>query len=160
MMYILGTHRWRQNEFLQYPSIHIIASKLKSKVLKGGYFSIDRLEVFAVKCNDHDSRFNPSIVFSDDGYNVAKCMRVVVGLLLATHFGDAIIVEVFYRYRKIIADCISKEKTQFIKVTISMTKIVIYGWLNNGPIIIQIKFSIPLYLPPITTYHVYDCFSF
>ncbi|KAK7859835.1 salicylate carboxymethyltransferase [Quercus suber] len=116
------SNQGRYYGFLQYPSIHIIPSELK-----GGYFSIDRLEDFAVKCNDHDSRFNPSIVFSDDGYNVAKCMRVVVGFLLATHFGDAIIEEVFCRYRKIIADCISKEKTQFIKVTISMTKIVIYG---------------------------------
>lgn len=88
---------------------------MKSKVLKGGYFSIDHLEVFAVKCNDHDSKFNPSIVFSNDGYNGAKCTRVVVGLLLATHFENAIIEKAFCRYRKIIANCFSKEKSQFIK---------------------------------------------
>ncbi|KAK7859831.1 salicylate carboxymethyltransferase [Quercus suber] len=70
-------------------------------------------EVSAVKWNDYDSEFNPSIVFSDDGYNVANCMRTVAEPLL-----------VFRRYKKIkiIDDHISKEKTQFINVTISTKK--------------------------------------
>nr|POE75048.1 salicylate carboxymethyltransferase [Quercus suber] len=97
-------------------------SEVKSEVLKGGYFSIDRLEVSAVKWNDYDSEFNPSVAFSDDGYSVANCMRAVAEPLLVNQFGDATIDEVFRRYRKIIADHISKEKTQFINVTISMKK--------------------------------------
>ncbi|KAM3742027.1 hypothetical protein ACB098_07G041500 [Castanea mollissima] len=97
-------------------------SEVKSEVLKGGYFSIDCLEVSTVKWNDYDSEFNPSIAFSDDGYSVANCMRAVAEPLLVNQFGDTIIDEVFRRYRKIIADHISKEKTQFINVTISMKK--------------------------------------
>ncbi|GMY12107.1 salicylate carboxymethyltransferase-like [Fagus crenata] len=97
-------------------------SEVKFEVLKGGHFSIDRLEVSAVKWNDYDNEFSPSDAFSDDGYSVAKCMRAVAEPLLVSHFGDAIIEEVFRRYREIIADRISKEKTQFINVTISVTK--------------------------------------
>ena len=97
-------------------------SEVKSEVLKGGDFSIDRLEVSAVKWNDYDSEFNPSIAFSDDGYNVANCMRAVAEPLLVNQFGNAIIDEVFRRYRKIISDHISKDNTQFINVTISMRK--------------------------------------
>ena len=41
-------------------------------------------------------------------------MRIVVEPLLVSHFGDAIIDEVFYRYKEIISDHISKENTQFI----------------------------------------------
>ncbi|KAM3742028.1 hypothetical protein ACB098_07G041600 [Castanea mollissima] len=97
-------------------------SKVKIEVLKGGYFSIDRLEVSTVIWNDYDSEFYPSIAFSDDGCSVANCMRAVAKPLLVNQFGDAIIDEVFRRYRKIISDHISKKKTQFINVTISMKK--------------------------------------
>ena len=41
-------------------------------------------------------------------------MRIVVEPLLVSHFGDAIIDDVFYRYKEIIYDHISKENTQFI----------------------------------------------
>ncbi|XP_075674765.1 S-adenosyl-L-methionine:benzoic acid/salicylic acid carboxyl methyltransferase 3-like [Castanea sativa] len=98
-------------------------SKVKIKVLKEGYFSIDRLEVFAIKWNDFDNEFNASNAFSDDGYKVAKYMRVVAESMLVSHFGDTIIDEVFLRYGKIITDRISKENCQFINVTISITKI-------------------------------------
>ncbi|KAM3756752.1 hypothetical protein ACB098_02G136200 [Castanea mollissima] len=96
--------------------------EVKFEISKGGYFAIDRLEVSEVNWNVYDNEFNPSDAFRDDGYNVAKCMRAVAEPLLVSHFGDAIIDEVFHRYKEIISDHISKEKTQFINVTISMTK--------------------------------------
>ena len=97
-------------------------TELQFEVLKGGDFSIDRLEVSEVNWNIYDGEFNTSNGFSNDGYGVAKYMRAVVEPLLVTHFGDAIIDEVFHRYGKIIDDRISKEKTQFINLTISVTK--------------------------------------
>ena len=97
-------------------------SELKFEVLKGGDFSIDRLEVSEVNWNIYDGEFNTPNGFSNDGYFVAKYMRAVFEPLLVTHFGDAIIDEVFHRYGKIIDDRISKEKTQFINLTISVTK--------------------------------------
>ncbi|KAM3694221.1 hypothetical protein ACJW30_07G041400 [Castanea mollissima] len=98
-------------------------SEVKTEVSKKGYFSIDHLEVSTIKWNDFDNEFNASNAFSDDGYKVAKYMRAVAESMLVSHFGDAIIDEVFLRYRKIIADRISKENCQFINVTISITKI-------------------------------------
>ncbi|KAF3945121.1 hypothetical protein CMV_028462 [Castanea mollissima] len=97
-------------------------SELNFEVLKGGDFSIERLEVFEVNWNIYDGEFNPSNGFSNDGYGVAKYVRAVVEPLLVTHFGDAIIDELFHRYGKIIDDRISKEKTQFTNLTISVTK--------------------------------------
>ncbi|KAK7839485.1 salicylate carboxymethyltransferase [Quercus suber] len=87
-----------------------------------GYFSIDCPEVFEVNWNIYDNEFNPSNSFRDDRYNVTKCMRAVVEPLLISHFGDAIIDEVFCRYKEIISDHISKENTQFINVTSSTIK--------------------------------------
>jgi jasmonate O-methyltransferase len=49
-------------------------------------------------------------------------MRAVAEPLLASHFGEAIIEEVFARYLNILVDRMSKEKTKFINVSISMTK--------------------------------------
>ncbi|KAK9989469.1 hypothetical protein SO802_029708 [Lithocarpus litseifolius] len=98
-------------------------SEVKTEVSKQGYFSIDHLEVSAIKWNDFDNEFNASNAFSDDGYKVAKYMRAVADSMLVSHFGDGIIDEVFLRYGKIIADRISKENCQFINVTISITKI-------------------------------------
>ena len=58
----------------------------------------------------------------DGAYNVAKCIRAVVEPLLVSHYGEAIIEEVFRRYVKILASRMSKEKTEFINVSISLTK--------------------------------------
>ncbi len=97
-------------------------SEVEFEVLKGGYFSIDRLEVSEVNWNLYDSEFKPSDEFGADGYSLAKCIRAVAEPLLVSHFGDAIIDEVFRRYKEITDDRMSKEKTQFINVTISVTK--------------------------------------
>ncbi len=71
----------------------------------------------------YDSEFNPFDALGDDGgYSFAKCIRAVTEPLLVNHFGDAIIEEVFRRYTEITDDRMSKEKAQFINVTISVTK--------------------------------------
>ncbi|KAE8010526.1 hypothetical protein FH972_006893 [Carpinus fangiana] len=97
-------------------------SEVKSEVVKEGSFSIDHLEVSEVNWNAYDSGFNSSDAVSDGGYNVAKCMRAVAEPLLISHFGDAIIEEVFRRYKEILSDRLSKEKTRFINVTVSLIK--------------------------------------
>ena len=98
-------------DFFSIPHYKPSSSILKFEVLKEADFSIDRLEISEVYWKIYDGEFNPSIWFSNDGYGVVKYMKVVAESLLITHFGNAIIDEVFQRYRKIIDDRISKEKT-------------------------------------------------
>lgn len=97
-------------------------SEVKYEVEKEGSCTIDRLEVSEVNWNAYNNEANLSDAFKDGGYNVAKCMRAVAEPMLGSHFGDAIIDEVFSRYRKIVADRMAKEKTEFVNVTVSMTK--------------------------------------
>lgn len=59
---------------------------------------------------------------SDDGYNVAKCMRSVAEPLLVEHFGETIIEKLFEKYEKILTDRMTKEETKFINVTISVKR--------------------------------------
>ncbi|XP_057449351.1 S-adenosyl-L-methionine:benzoic acid/salicylic acid carboxyl methyltransferase 2-like [Lotus japonicus] len=104
-------------------------SEVKLEVLKEGSFTITCLEVSRVHWNGHDDDDDWNNAFDSEslnnvaGYNVAKCMRAVAEPLLISHFGEAVdIEEVFRRYQAILTDRMSKERTEFINVTISMTR--------------------------------------
>lgn len=101
-------------------------AEIKSEVIKEGSFTIDHLEVSEVNWNAYqdDFKFNEAAdAFNDGGYNVANCMRAVAEPLLVSQFGEEIIDEIFKRYREIVSDRMTKEKTKFINVTVSLTKI-------------------------------------
>ena len=95
--------------------------ELKSEVLKEGSYTIDRLEITEVNWNDYRNEFDLPDAFKDGGYDFAKCIRAVVEPILANHFGEAIIDEVFRRYREIVADRLSP-RTEFTNLTISLIK--------------------------------------
>lgn len=103
-------------------------SEVKLEILNEGSFTINRMEVSEVNWNaydnwnafDFESELSESL--SDGAYNVAQCMRAVAEPLLVSHFGKAIIEEVFSRYQEIVADRMSKEKTKFINVTTLLTR--------------------------------------
>jgi jasmonate O-methyltransferase len=103
-------------------------SEVKLEVLREWSFTIDRLEVTKIHWNAYNDRNDINFTNSfpelciDGAYNVTKCMRAMAEPLLASHFGEAIIEEVFGRYQEILVDRMSKEKTEFINVSISMTK--------------------------------------
>ncbi|XP_057499269.1 S-adenosyl-L-methionine:benzoic acid/salicylic acid carboxyl methyltransferase 3-like [Actinidia eriantha] len=97
-------------------------TEVKREIEKEGSFTVDRLEVSSVEWSACGNNISPSNGFKDDGYNVAKCMRAVAEPLLASHFGEAIIDEVFRRYKEIITDRMAKETTEFFNVTVSMIR--------------------------------------
>lgn len=99
--------------------------ELKTEVIKEGSFTVDRLDVMKVNWDAYNGEFCPSDEVMDGGYNVGNCMRSVAEPLLVSHFGEEIIDEVFNRYRKILADRMSKENTQFVNVIISDRKSVV-----------------------------------
>lgn len=103
-------------------------SEVKLEVLKEGSFVINRVEMAQVNWNpledwngvEFESERCESV--SDSGYNLAQCMRSVAEPMLVSHFGGHIIEEVFSRFQKILADRMSKEKTEFSNITILMTR--------------------------------------
>ncbi|KAJ8764546.1 hypothetical protein K2173_006286 [Erythroxylum novogranatense] len=96
--------------------------EVKTQVEKEGSFDIDHLEVSEVNWDAYADELNLKDAFKDGGYNVAKCMRAVAEPLLVNHFGEAIIDEVFSRYKIIVTDHMEKERTQFVNVIVSLTK--------------------------------------
>lgn len=99
--------------------------EVKNEVLKEGSFSIDKCEVSRIDwnfCNAESNKLS-SNTFTENGHEFAKCVRSVVESLLIRHFGEAIIEELFRRYKNIIVDKMSQEKLELIYLTISLTKI-------------------------------------
>ncbi|RVX16604.1 Monomethylxanthine methyltransferase 2 [Vitis vinifera] len=56
------------------------------------------------------------------GQNVANCIRSATEPMLATHFGDAIIPDLFARYANRVAEHLSMEKGHHFLVVFSLTK--------------------------------------
>lgn len=107
------------------------ANEVKMEILKEGSFALDRLHVSEVNWNaNHDDSDQSNYNDDDDdddgsgSFSVAKYMRAVAEPLLVSHFGNQsdTMDRVFERYREIIADCMSKEKTEYTNITVSLTK--------------------------------------
>ncbi|KAI9075272.1 hypothetical protein K1719_042773 [Acacia pycnantha] len=100
---------------LYYPS----PSELQLEIEKEGSFTLNRLEVFEVSwkasCGEEHND-------NSDGYKVGQMIRAVAEPLLVSHFGEAIIDDVFHRYQHILADHMSKEKALFLNLAVSLTK--------------------------------------
>ncbi|KAJ8547121.1 hypothetical protein K7X08_010707 [Anisodus acutangulus] len=90
-------------------------AEVKYIVEKEGSFTINRLEVTRVHWNVSNEGIN-------GGYNVSRCMRAVAEPLLVSQFDQKLMDLVFQKYEEIISDRMSKEKTEFINVIVSLTK--------------------------------------
>ncbi|XP_057419292.1 S-adenosyl-L-methionine:benzoic acid/salicylic acid carboxyl methyltransferase 1 isoform X2 [Lotus japonicus] len=123
-----GIIKEEQVDTFNIPQYNPSLSEVKLEVINEGSFVINRMEVSDVNWStlgnqNNDFYFESKISkqLSEGGYNVARCMRAVAEPLLVSHFGDAIIEEVFTRYKEILANRMSKENS-FINVTILLTR--------------------------------------
>ncbi|CAL0311484.1 unnamed protein product [Lupinus luteus] len=124
-----GMIKEEQMDTFNIPLYSPSASEVKSEILKEGSFSINRVEVsevhwnaYNIASNSFDSECGLHKSLSDGGYSVTCTMRAVAEPLLVSHFGESFIDEIFDRYRKNITEAMSKEKTEFVNVSISMTR--------------------------------------
>ncbi|WMV48208.1 hypothetical protein MTR67_041593 [Solanum verrucosum] len=93
--------------------------EVKSIVEKEGSFTIKKLETTRVHWNNASNNIEN---INNDGYNVSRCMRAVAEPLLVSQFDPKLIDLVFQKYEEIVSECMAKEKTEFINVTVSLTK--------------------------------------
>ncbi|KAI3813560.1 hypothetical protein L1987_18286 [Smallanthus sonchifolius] len=83
-----------------------------------GSFTINNLEIFYVNWEAWKRQNDHSV-----GHGVAKAMRAVIEPLVANHFGEAIVDDVFMRYGKILTDRKSnKEYEAVVSITVSLTR--------------------------------------
>ncbi|XP_022133322.1 salicylate carboxymethyltransferase-like [Momordica charantia] len=96
-------------------------SEMKGEILNEGSFTIDRLEVSRINWDFYDTESHQPNIFVDSGYYITQNIRSVIEPLLICHFGETIIEELFYRYRKIIDNHVSKNKIEFVNLTVSLS---------------------------------------
>ncbi|KAL5831800.1 hypothetical protein ACOSQ4_017154 [Xanthoceras sorbifolium] len=108
------------------PCYHPCEEEVRDIVEKEGSFNLNKLEIFEVNWDPSDDPSNKEFVFNKyrSGKNVANCVRAATEpLLLACHFGKSIIDTLFNRYANHVARHLAVEKTKFIEIVVSMTKI-------------------------------------
>ncbi|XP_047324627.1 S-adenosyl-L-methionine:benzoic acid/salicylic acid carboxyl methyltransferase 1-like [Impatiens glandulifera] len=96
--------------------------EVKLEVEKEGSFIINSLEVSQVDWSASAKGFSTNPIRENEGYDLAECMRAVAEPMLANHFGESIIDNVFRRYSDILSDRMAKEDPKFYNVTIVMVK--------------------------------------
>ncbi|KAL8200427.1 hypothetical protein R6Q57_011766 [Mikania cordata] len=95
-----------------------------------GSFVLDHLEIFDVnweawKREKNDNDASELKQLSDDhgvGHGVSKAIRAGIEPLVANHFGEAILDDVFKRYGQIITATSSKDTQKLVSITISLTR--------------------------------------
>ncbi|XP_057753031.1 S-adenosyl-L-methionine:benzoic acid/salicylic acid carboxyl methyltransferase 3-like [Arachis stenosperma] len=128
-MVLEGIIKEEQMDAFNIPQYTPSPSEVKLEVQSEGSFTINRLEVSEVNWNAYENNWSAMDFeseecesLSDGGYNVSQCMRAVAEPLLVSHFGEDIIENVFSRYQNLLTDRMSKEKTKFFNVTVSLTR--------------------------------------
>ncbi|XP_050366461.1 probable jasmonic acid carboxyl methyltransferase 2 [Argentina anserina] len=112
------------------------AEELKLELQKDGSFILDRLEAFeidwdggadvvddhqAIPVNGYESVDYDQMV-AKRGNRVAKTIRAVVESMIEAHFGTEIMDELFRRYAELVTNHLSKTRTKYINLVISLIR--------------------------------------
>nr|UMB49613.1 salicylic acid methyltransferase [Nelumbo sp. SAMT] len=97
-------------------------SEIKTVIGREGSFNIDRLETFEVHWNPEDKPGNNEVDKLRGANIVARYMRAAAEPLLVDHFGEALMEQVFWRIREILANRMSKEETKHTNAIVSVTR--------------------------------------
>ncbi|XP_041018577.1 probable jasmonic acid carboxyl methyltransferase 2 [Juglans microcarpa x Juglans regia] len=93
--------------------------EIKLEIKKEGSFVLNRLEVFEIDW-DGGAVEAPNTV--SIGRRVAKLVRAVIESTLESQFGSDIMDYLFHRYEKILDNHLSKTRSKYINLVVSVTK--------------------------------------
>ncbi|KAJ7957776.1 Jasmonate O-methyltransferase [Quillaja saponaria] len=93
--------------------------ELKLEVEKEGSFAMYSHEAFEI---EWDGGVDVSSCKPSSGERVAKTIRAVVESMLESQFGNGIMDELFTRYGVLVGDHLSKTRTKYINLVISLVK--------------------------------------
>ncbi|KAF5752998.1 Salicylate O-methyltransferase [Tripterygium wilfordii] len=111
-----------------FPQYSPSPTEVKLEVEKEGSFRINRLELTEIDWNNASKTESDQEEEDDDdavknsGYSLAKCVRGGVEPFLVGHFGEEIMDKLFSHYAEIVTVRMSKEKTAFVFLILSLTK--------------------------------------
>lgn len=106
-------------EAFNIPVYHPSSTEVADEVGKEGSFVINTVNVSQVS---FDGEENGMSTIAKRGEPPSRLMRSVVEPIFASHFGTAVIDEIFERYSRVAEDFMSRQKVPLTNVTISVTK--------------------------------------
>lgn len=97
--------------------------EIKSVMEKEGSFTLDAIEAFEIDWDAGVGTTNPLTGETlSRGQRVSNTIRAVVESMLAYHFGQDIMDDLFLRYADIVDDYLSKTGAKFINLVVSFTR--------------------------------------
>ncbi|MBA0817140.1 hypothetical protein Gohar_001727, partial [Gossypium harknessii] len=106
------------------PYYYPCKEEVREIIEKEGSFVLNKLEIFEVNWDFEDDVCNENFVLekSKSGRNVANCIRAITESMIASHFGDTIIDDLFSRFAQHVGEHLSCEKTKYyVTIVVSMT---------------------------------------
>lgn len=120
MHYLQGLVEEEKVDSFNAPYYAPCPEELKSEIQKEGSFIVDRLDAFEIDWDGGDNICNAGTLSS--GQRVSKTIRAVVESMLEGHFGRVIMDDLFQRFSKIVDDHLSRTRTKYSNLVISIVK--------------------------------------
>ncbi|KAL6861733.1 hypothetical protein ACP4OV_017433 [Aristida adscensionis] len=99
------------------PSIEEVTTVVSQSSL----FEISHIRLFNLNWDPYDDSTSDLVGnIVQSGVNVARCLRAVAEPLLASHFGECILDELFKRYACNVSKHLEREKTKFSVIVVSL----------------------------------------
>uniref|UniRef100_J3MCV1 Uncharacterized protein n=2 Tax=Oryza brachyantha TaxID=4533 RepID=J3MCV1_ORYBR len=100
--------------------------EVKAAVEQSELFGIEHMELFESSWDPYDDLQEHDSTHSSPargGMNVARCIRAVYEPLLAGHFGEHMLDELFRRYAQLVGRHLAREKAKFSVIVLSLNRI-------------------------------------
>lgn len=96
--------------------------EVRTVIENEGSFVLDKLELFEVNWDGTDDSEGFTFNRHDSGRRVANIIRAGTEPMIASHFGEYIVDELFAKFANNVAEHLSRENTKHVNIVISMTK--------------------------------------
>ncbi|KAK8504738.1 hypothetical protein V6N12_046987 [Hibiscus sabdariffa] len=105
------------------PLYYPCKEEVKETIEMEGSFVLNEIDSFEVNWDFEDNDCNKYVIFekSRSGQNVANCIRAIMEPMLASHFGETIIDDLFTRYAQHVGEHLLHEKTKYVNIILVMT---------------------------------------
>ncbi|XVF45321.1 hypothetical protein PTKIN_Ptkin02bG0196400 [Pterospermum kingtungense] len=109
-------------ESFDLPYYTATTEEVKSVIEAEGSFNLQKLEAFNMDWDDYIKKANSNLDKTARAAILAKDIRAVGEPILASHFGDHIMDDLFRRFKEDVLDYMEAHKCQHINIIMSLTK--------------------------------------
>uniref|UniRef100_A0ACD5ZDW3 Uncharacterized protein n=1 Tax=Avena sativa TaxID=4498 RepID=A0ACD5ZDW3_AVESA len=109
-------------ESFNFPLYAPSLDEVEAVIEQSGLFDVDHVELFATNWDPKDDDTDSDVVLDSvqSGMDIARGQRAVSGPLLAHHFGEGILDDLFEMYARNLGEHLEKVKTKYAVILLSL----------------------------------------